>query len=77
MTLNALKLFDMDRAVPPGAVNYEARRLYGAGEAIVFLGGGDIPEVALGQATMTRDLKFLVTSYSETIRQIIKESVKA
>lgn len=65
--LSIFKHFELDRSIPPGVVDYEMSRIYGAGEAIIYFGGDEVPEVSVGQSTGTRPVRFLVTSYSETI----------
>lgn len=49
---NGIELFPMNSAVPAGAEFYNWRRLYHAGEAVVYRGGpgGDIPRVTIANA---------------------------
>lgn len=74
--LQSFEFFAIDETVPPGAVEFEVSRSYSSGEARVYLGGGDVPEVSLGQGTLRRSTRYLVTSYSHSFIDTLRDSFR-
>lgn len=58
-----MALFPVNTEPPPGTLHYEQYRAYSTGEAVVYKGGSgaDIPEVGIGQATLTSPIVYLVS----------------
>ena len=64
--LNSQRVFPINTEPPPGTLRYEQFRTYSTGEAIVYRGGSgrDIPEVAIGQASFSAPIVYLVSKAS-------------
>ena len=74
--LQSFEYFAIDNTVPPGAIEFELYRSYTSGEARIYLGGGDVPEVSLGQAALRRSTRFLVTSYNHTFIDRLRDNYR-
>ena len=75
-SLQSFEFFSLDTTVPPGAIEFELFRSYTAGEARIYLGGGDVPEVSVGQATLRRSTRFLVTSYNHSFIDRLRDAYR-
>ena len=74
--LQSFEYFTLDNTVPPGAIEFEIYRSYTSGEARIYLGGGDVPEVSLAQATLRRSSRFLVTSYNHSFIDRLRDNFR-
>lgn len=61
--LTSLQVFPLNTEVPPGARDYEVRRRYYSGEAVVYRGGNgsDIPTVGVGMARFRAPVHYFVS----------------
>jgi len=63
--LNAAKAFSINTEVSPGMLEYEQRRTYATGEAVVYRGGSgsNIPAVGIGAAHFQAPVVYLASMY--------------